>query len=183
MCQAAVLAWGLEDAIADVAKVAPLHRVRAVHAGAKEKRHLFGDLSGGIRHALCANNIWQSSMRAGDTDDVHEWANRTADEGSAWAELREAACTGARRRLTKKRSLVACPRQEDDVLDRPMQKTSLADSRVACPQQEDDAPAQPHRPAMAMEDKCVGHAVATKDKCVGESCWGDPFMWRTIFDM
>jgi len=184
MCQAAVHAWGLEDAIADIAQVAPLHRIRAIHAGATKKRHIFGDLSKAIRDAVCANNIWQSTMHAEDTGDAFERANRDAEEGSAWAEMLEAARTGVRRRLTTKTqspapaadALVACPQQE---VARPQ--------TAATPPRGGMSPAVKPRsggmsPAVKTEDKCVGETVNTEDKCVGDSVWGDPFVWRTIFD-
>ncbi len=62
-------------------------RIRAKGAGIQRKRHLFSGLAEKLRDAVCANNIWQSSMCT--TDGRHAWelANAMPEKGSAWEEV------------------------------------------------------------------------------------------------
>ena len=82
--QSAVLDWGLEGAIADVSDVSPQHRLQAKEAGARAKRHLFGNLSALFGRPLCTNNIWQSSIHATDGRAAFELADAMPEDGSAW---------------------------------------------------------------------------------------------------
>ena len=208
--QHSVCTYGMEKAVAEVQVCSAFDRLKSVHAGDRDKRHLFD--ASVLASAMIVNNIWQSSMKCKNGNESHDLGEQRADIGSIWREVEDRWKQVPTHRLRGKQPCLqkSLPSQSGEggvppsaPVVAPTPTSTQADQGcvLARTAVETPAPAAAAVPVPWSDEGGVPPNTASGASCipterplkqtrtttvdagVGESLWGDAFMWRGIWDM